>query len=68
MEDVLAGIIDTIESGASHRLIGDSGREDLEIVNAIYQSARTHMIIDLPLTVLESPLEAMLVAGEIELN
>jgi predicted dehydrogenase len=68
MEGVLAGIISTIETGASHRLIGDSGREDLEIVNAIYQSARTHMIIDLPLEVLESPLEAMLVAGEIELN
>ena len=68
MEDVLAGIIDTLESGASHRLIGDSGREDLEIVNAIYQSARTHMIVQLPLEVLESPLEAMLEAGEIVLN
>jgi UDP-N-acetylglucosamine 3-dehydrogenase len=68
MEGVLADIIGTIETGAAHRLIGDSGREDLEIVNAIYQSARTHMIVDLPLEVLESPLEAMLVAGEIQVN
>lgn len=68
MVDVLADMIATIETGATHRMSGDSGREDLEIVNAIYESARRHMIITLPLTVLESPLEAMLVSGEITLN
>jgi predicted dehydrogenase len=68
MEGVLADLITTIETGASHRLSGDSGREDLEIVNAIYESARRHMIIELPLDVLESPLESMLEAGEIALN
>lgn len=68
MEGVLADLITTIETGAPHRLSGESGREDLEIVNAIYESARRHMIIQLPLEVLESPLEAMLEAGEIALN
>ena len=68
MVDVLADLITTIETGAGHRLIGESGREDLEIVNAIYESARRHITITLPLTVLESPLEAMLNAGEITLN
>jgi len=68
MDDVLAGIIATIETGAPHRLIGESGRIDLEIVNAIYESARQRRTISLPLDVTESPLEAMLVSGEIPLN
>ena len=68
MEGVLADLIATIETGADHRLSGDSGREDLEIVNAIYESARRHKIIPLPLEVLESPLEAMLATGEILVN
>lgn len=68
MEGALDNLIATRESGATHRLVGESGREDLAIVNAIYESARRHMIINLPLEVLESPLEAMLNAGEITLN
>jgi predicted dehydrogenase len=68
MEGVLADLITTIETGAAHRLSGESGREDLQIVNAIYESARRHMIIELPLEVLQSPLEAMLESGEVALN
>jgi predicted dehydrogenase len=68
MEGVLADLIASVETGAPHRLSGESGREDLEIVNAIYESARRHMIIGLPLEVLQSPLEAMLESGEISLN
>jgi predicted dehydrogenase len=68
MEQALSGLIATIETGAEHRLSGESGRKDLEIVNAIYESARQRRIVHLPLEVRESPLEAMLTAGEIELN
>jgi predicted dehydrogenase len=68
MPQVLVDMLATIETGAGHRLIGDSGREDLEIVNAIYESARRRLIVPLPLEVSESPLEAMLVSGEIPLN
>jgi predicted dehydrogenase len=68
MEGVLEDMLATIETGAAHRLSGDSGREDLEIVNAIYESARRRLIVPLPLEVSESPLEAMLTSGEIPLN
>ncbi len=67
-EGVLAGIIETLETGAAHRLSGASGREDLEVIHAIYQSARIRKTVTLPLELAESPLEAMLAAGEIELN
>jgi len=68
MEGALADLLATIETGAGHPLSGESGREDLEIVNAIYESARRRMIVPLPLEVTESPLEAMLATGEITLN
>lgn len=68
MEGALADLLVTIETGARHPLSGESGRGDLEIVNAIYESARRRMIVALPLEVTESPLEAMLATGEISLN
>lgn len=69
MEGALSDLITALESGgAEHRLSGQSGREDLEIVNAIYESARRRMVVPLPLEVSESPLESMLAAGEIQLN
>ncbi len=68
MAEALKDLVRTIETGAVHPLRGASGRDDLEIVNAIYESARQRRIVPLPLGVRESPLEAMLVAGEIELN
>lgn len=68
MERALDDFLTTIETGAGHTLSGESGREDLGIVNAIYESARRRMIVPLPLEVSESPLESMLVAGEIQLN
>lgn len=67
-EGVLNDIIAAIETGATHRLSGASGRADLEVIHAIYQSARLRKTVALPLDLTESPLEAMLAAGEIELN
>ncbi|MBA2247999.1 MAG: Gfo/Idh/MocA family oxidoreductase [Chloroflexia bacterium] len=68
MERALSDLLTTIETGAEHTLSGTSGRTDLEIVNAVYESARQRRIVPLPLEVRESPLEAMLTAGEIQLN
>lgn len=68
MERALSDLLTTIETGAEHTLGGESGRMDLEIVSAIHESARQRRIIPLPLEVRESPLEAMLTAGEIQLN
>lgn len=68
MDGALADLLATIETGARHPLAGDSGREDLEIVTAIHESARRRMIVPLPLEMPRSPLEAMLASGEIALN
>lgn len=68
MEAALARTLECIETGVTHPMSGVSGRTDLEIVNAIYESSRRRMKVTLPLEVQTSPLEAMLVAGEILLN
>ncbi|MGN6484242.1 MAG: Gfo/Idh/MocA family protein [Thermomicrobiales bacterium] len=68
MVAALARMIEGVETGVSHPMSGASGRTDLEIVNAIYESSRRRMKVSLPLDVQTSPLEAMLVAGEIQLN
>ncbi|MGH2560597.1 MAG: Gfo/Idh/MocA family protein [Thermomicrobiales bacterium] len=68
MDRVLGEAIRVLEEGGNHTLSGASGRADLEVVTAIYESARTRTMIALPIDVRESPLEAMLAAGEIPLN
>lgn len=68
MDRALAELLKTLEHGGEHTLSGASGRTDLEIVTAIYESARRRQRVALPIDVRESPLEAMLAAGEIPLN
>lgn len=68
MEGVLADMLVSIETGADHPMSGVSARAAFEIVTAIFESARQRKIVTLPLGVPESPLEAMLAAGEIPLN
>lgn len=54
-----------ILQGASHPLSGDSGLKDLEIVMAIYESARLRARIDLPLHQPRYPLDIMIERGEL---
>ncbi|MBI3971991.1 MAG: Gfo/Idh/MocA family oxidoreductase [Chloroflexi bacterium] len=61
----IEALIDVIERGGTHPLDGRSARAGHEILMAIYQSARRRARIDLPLDVTESPLEAMIAAGEV---
>jgi len=68
MERALADMLVSIETGAAHTMSGTSSRADFEVVTAIFESARWRKIVTLPLDVPESPLEAMLAAGEISLN
>ncbi|MGB3330524.1 MAG: Gfo/Idh/MocA family oxidoreductase [Thermomicrobiales bacterium] len=68
MEAALARMLESIETGVDHPMSGASGRNDLEIVNAIYESSRRRLKVSLPLDVQTSPLEAMLVSGEIQIN
>jgi predicted dehydrogenase len=61
-------LVEVLDSGGEHPLNADSARADLEILMAIYESARRRQLVRLPLAVTDGPLEAMLAAGEISTN
>jgi predicted dehydrogenase len=61
----IEALLDVLEHGGTHPLDGRSGRADHEILMAIYESSRRRARIDFPLEISESPLEAMIAAGEI---
>jgi predicted dehydrogenase len=58
-------LLDVLENGGTHPLDMRSARQVHEILMAIYESARRRARIDLPLPLTESPLEAMIAAGEV---
>lgn len=62
---VPARLIDVLEHGGIHPLDGRSARAVMEIVLAVLESARRRERVDLPLTVQENPLEAMIATGEL---
>ena len=53
-----------MDEGADHPLSGESGLKDLEIVMAMYESARLRARIELPLQQPRFPLEIMIENGE----
>lgn len=55
----------TIWEGTPHPLSGHSGLKDLEIIMAIFESARLRKKIELPLQQLRFPLEIMIESGEL---
>ena len=58
-------LIDWIEDKTEHRGHAEHGRATIELIMAIYESARRHEVVDLPLKTQSSPLEAMLEAGDL---
>lgn len=54
-----AAFLASIYHGTPHHLDGNSGLKDMEIVMAIYESARTHQRLELPLSQDRFPLEIM---------
>ena len=59
----IQALIEVIEQGGTHPLDGRSARKGMEIVMAIYESARQRARIDLPLSTLANPLEEMIAEG-----
>ena len=59
----VAELVDWIDGGHAHRSAAEHGRAAIEIVMALYESARTHSRIDLPFTAADSPLERMIDDG-----
>jgi len=60
-------LLETIETGAPHLMHLDSARATMEILMATYQSALTGKLIELPLTVKDSPFAALLARAGIPL-
>lgn len=65
---VPARLIDVLEHGGVHPLDGRAARAVMEVVLAVLESARRRGRVDLPLTVRENPLEALIRAGEIAIG
>lgn len=58
-----AAFADAMDGGPQHPLDGSHGLKDLEAVMAVYESARTHRRVALPLTQERYPLDLMIEAG-----
>ncbi len=58
-------IVDVLERGGEHPLSAHSARHVHEILMAIFESSRRRARVDLPLSIEEHPLEAMVAAGEV---
>ena len=59
LAQLLAGEIE------SHRNNGENGYKALEMVHGVYESARTHTQVQMPLKTMVSPLEAMIDDGHL---
>lgn len=57
--DEVEKALEVLEHGGSHPLGGASARSNLEILIAVYDSARTHKAVRLPVTTQGFPLEEM---------
>ena len=56
-------LISWLEGGRIHRGAASSARQTVEIMMAIFESARSHRVVRLPLEVYDSPLNRMLDEG-----
>ncbi len=55
-----SALLDTLEDGSPHLLMASSARATLEVLMAVYESARLGQVIPLPLENADNPLETML--------
>jgi predicted dehydrogenase len=61
-------LIQWIEGGPEHRGSGRKARETVEIMMAMYESARQHRVVPLPMAEKEYPLELMINEGKLPLE
>jgi predicted dehydrogenase len=61
----IEALLEVLERGGTHPLDGRSARAGMEILMAVYESARRRARIDLPYPGLGNPLEEMVNAGEL---
>ena len=61
-------LIEWIQGGSEHRGSGRKSRPTVEIMMAIYESARKNMVIKMPLTEMDYPLGLMVDEGKLEVE
>ena len=59
----IEALLQVLERGGTHPLDGRSARAGMEILMAVYESARRRARVDLPFRGLSNPLEEMVSAG-----
>ncbi len=52
-------LLQTLVDGSDHPLAAQQARNNLEVLIATFESARRHTVIELPMTIMEHPLEQM---------
>ena len=58
-------LVEWVEGTSEYRGTGESARFPIEIIMAIYESARMHEVVSFPVRTLSSPLEVMIEAGDL---
>ena len=58
-------LADWIEGKSGHRGEASNGRAAVEIIMAIYESARLHEVVQMPVRTHSSPIEEMIEAGDL---
>jgi hypothetical protein len=58
-------LIDWIEEKVEHRGRAENGRAAVEIIMAIYESARIHEVVSMPVRTKCSPLDVMVERGDL---
>ncbi len=53
-------LINSIEEGREHISSGQVGRNCLEIIMAVFESARSRRLVNFPLEIQENPLESIM--------
>ena len=63
-----AELVEWIEDGPEHRGEAKHGRAAVEIIMAIYESARMHEVVQLPLRTHANPLDLMIKSGDLPIE
>jgi predicted dehydrogenase len=61
-------LVEWIEGGPEHRGEAKHGRAAIEIIMAIYESARMHEVVQLPLRTHANPLDLMIASGDLPIE
>jgi len=61
-------LVDWIEDRVEHRCQAQNGRMTIEVIMAIYESARLHQRVDLPLRTRLNPLDLMVESGHLKVK